>query len=208
MGEGSVVTRAMAGIRIRSKHARRGFCWHPLRGLCHPSRLDLFCPSRCLRDQPGVPSPSHTGAFLTQASPSQTLAHWNPKGRPSRARKHGMERPAVPRQQSPEPRACAGPAGRQRGGAESRITEVGPSRFAGALPPSRLTANGTSGSAPRNAGPAPGDAPLRRPLPLAECTAEGGRARGPVATMKLTRKMVLSRAKASELHNVRKLNCW
>ncbi|XP_037014056.2 cilia- and flagella-associated protein 410 [Artibeus jamaicensis] len=26
--------------------------------------------------------------------------------------------------------------------------------------------------------------------------------------MKLTRKMVLSRAKASELHNVRKLNCW
>ena len=28
------------------------------------------------------------------------------------------------------------------------------------------------------------------------------------ATMKLTRKMVLSRAKASELHSVRKLNCW
>ncbi|EDL97071.1 similar to RIKEN cDNA 1810043G02; DNA segment, Chr 10, Johns Hopkins University 13, expressed, isoform CRA_c [Rattus norvegicus] len=26
--------------------------------------------------------------------------------------------------------------------------------------------------------------------------------------MKLTRKMVLSRAKASELHSVRKLNCW
>lgn len=61
---------------------------------------------------------------------------------------------------------------------------------------------------PRDGGPAPGDAPRGRPLGLAECTAEGGRARGPAATMKLTRKMVLSRAKASELHNVRKLNCW
>ncbi|XP_071471080.1 cilia- and flagella-associated protein 410 isoform X2 [Marmota flaviventris] len=39
-----------------------------------------------------------------------------------------------------------------------------------------------------------------------------GRRPGPgprhAAAMKLTRKMVLSRAKASELHSVRKLNCW
>lgn len=31
---------------------------------------------------------------------------------------------------------------------------------------------------------------------------------GRPSAMKLTRKMVLSRAKASELHSVRKLNCW
>lgn len=197
-----MVTTATAGMTIRSKRPKRGFCKHPTRGFCRPSRADRICPSRCPRDMP------RSRAFLTPASPSQILAHRNPKGRPSYARAHRMRRPAVPKQQSPEPCARAGLAGRQRGEAEPRIPEVGPFRCARALPPSRLAANGTSGSAPRDACPAPGDAPRGRPLRLAECTAEGGRARGPAATMKLTRKMVLSRAKASELHNVRKLNCW
>lgn len=44
--------------------------------------------------------------------------------------------------------------------------------------------------------------------PARPATARPAGAQVPAAAMKLTRKMVLSRAKASELHHVRKLNCW
>uniref|UniRef100_A0A8C0PX25 Cilia- and flagella-associated protein 410 n=1 Tax=Canis lupus familiaris TaxID=9615 RepID=A0A8C0PX25_CANLF len=60
--------------------------------------------------------------------------------------------------------------------------------------------------------PPPGDGPPRRGAPPGERAAVGafgaGRGPGRPCAMKLTRKMVLSRAKASELHSVRKLNCW
>uniref|UniRef100_A0A673SP81 Cilia- and flagella-associated protein 410 n=3 Tax=Suricata suricatta TaxID=37032 RepID=A0A673SP81_SURSU len=57
----------------------------------------------------------------------------------------------------------------------------------------------------------PGDRPQRSREPglAGRCRGQGrGLASGRPSTMKLTRKMVLSRAKASELHSVRKLNCW
>ncbi|CAM4613426.1 cilia- and flagella-associated protein 410 isoform X1 [Caretta caretta] len=50
-------------------------------------------------------------------------------------------------------------------------------------------------------GPAPGDASAALPPPLEM-------RRGRAGAMKLTRKAVLARAKAAELDNVRKLNCW
>uniref|UniRef100_A0A8C0YYP1 Cilia- and flagella-associated protein 410 n=1 Tax=Canis lupus familiaris TaxID=9615 RepID=A0A8C0YYP1_CANLF len=60
--------------------------------------------------------------------------------------------------------------------------------------------------------PPPGDGPPRRGAPPGQRAAVGafgvGRGPGRPCAMKLTRKMVLSRAKASELHSVRKLNCW
>lgn len=94
MSEGAVVTTATAGMTIRSKRPKRGFCKHPTRGFCRPSRADRICPSRCLRDMP------RSRAFRTPASPSQILAHRNPKGRPSYARAHRMRRPAVPKQKA------------------------------------------------------------------------------------------------------------
>ncbi|KAM8906905.1 cilia- and flagella-associated protein 410 isoform 2-T2 [Lycaon pictus] len=60
--------------------------------------------------------------------------------------------------------------------------------------------------------PPPGDGPPGRGAPPGQRAAVGafgaGRGPGRPCAMKLTRKMVLSRAKASELHSVRKLNCW
>lgn len=58
--------------------------------------------------------------------------------------------------------------------------------------------------------PPPGDAPRRIRNPPGCWRVQGpAGVWGPrPAAMKLTRKMVLSRAKASELHSVRKLNCW
>lgn len=65
-------------------------------------------------------------------------------------------------------------------------------RFAAPALPTRATPLATRATPPRRRAPA-------------ESSRGPGRV---VPAMKLTRKMVLSRAKASELHSVRKLNCW
>lgn len=190
-----------------NKRPRRGFCWHPLRGLS-PFRTRP-CLSFSMSPRPARHPESLTHPRLSH--PSQPLAD---------ACTQESKRPPFLRTRTQDAEISSLQAAKP-GTSRTRRTGGPPKGRVGisypgsravlcasALPPSLRAANGTSGSAPRDAGPAPGDAPRRRPLPLAQCTAEGGRARGPVATMKLTRKMVLSRAKASELHNVRKLNCW
>jgi hypothetical protein len=90
-------------------------------------------------------------------------------------------------------------------GKKKKKKNLRPSYCACATAPSHQVANGFAGSAPDDSAPAPW-----RPAATdssSSSQAKGQRGDSPAA-MKLTRKMVLSRAKASELHNVRKLNCW
>lgn len=154
-------------MRIRSKRP-----WRGLAGIFHEdsvilpnsARLALpqLHPSRYPRDRPGVPN-SHTRAF--SAPPARRCSR-GPSSLPLEVQ--NAVQPGASRM-----RRIAGSECRQRLWAEPPAPEVCPSHCSRTVPPSLLATNGTLGPAPGDSGPAPGNAPRRRPLPLAECTTRG-----------------------------------